>query len=65
MSNINYMLGNLIGRAIVISLFAYILWFVYNNMNNMPQPVFTQESRRFGGSGYARHARSFNRFGRR
>ena len=65
MSNINYMLGNLIGRAIAISLFAYILWFVYNNMNNMPQPVFTQEGRRFGGSGYARHARSFNRFGRR
>jgi hypothetical protein len=65
MSNINYMLGNLIGRAIIISLFAYILWFVYNNMNNMSQPVFTQEGRRFGGSGYARHARSFNRFGRR
>ena len=61
------MLGNLIGRAIVISLFAYILWFVYNNMNMnvMPQTVFSQEGRRFGRSGYARHAKSFNRFGRR
>ena len=67
MAALNYILGNLIGRVIVISLFAYILWYVFNNMNNVTPVVFSQEGRRFGGSnGYTRHARHFNRrYGRR
>ena len=63
MLDINYMLGNLIGRGIVISLFAYVLWYVYNNMN-MTQTVYIPEERRFGRSnGFSRHARQA-RYGR-
>ena len=57
------MVGNLIGRAIVISLFAYILWYIYN-MNMVPV-VYNQEQRRFGRtSGYNRYSR-YGRIGRR
>jgi len=56
MMDLNYMLGNLIGRGIVISLFAYILWYIYNNMN--PPPVHFPEQRRAG------RASGFNRFSR-
>jgi hypothetical protein len=55
MVDVNYMLGNLIGRAIVISLFAYVLWYIYNKMNS---PKYFPEERRFG------RASGFNRFSR-
>lgn len=45
--DINYMLGNLIGRAIIISLFAYALWYLYNKTRT---PVYVPEQRRFGRS---------------
>ena len=63
--NLNYMFGNLIGRAIVISLFAYILWYIYNMNMNMVPVVYNQEQRRFGRtSGYNRYSR-YGRIGRR
>ena len=65
-ANLNYMVGNLIGRAIVIGLFAYILWYIYNMNMNMAAPVvFNGEQRRFGRtSGYNRYSR-YGRIGRR
>ena len=42
--NLNYMVGNLIGRAIVISLFAYILWYIYNMNMNMVPVIYTKNS---------------------
>jgi hypothetical protein len=61
MLDMNYMLGNLVGRTIVISLFAYILWYIYNKMT--PVVPYFPEERRFGRtSGYSRQA---SRFGRR
>ena len=62
MMDLNYMLGNLIGRGIVISLFAYILWYIYNNMN--PPPMYFPEERRFGRVSRAGRASGFNRFSR-
>jgi hypothetical protein len=59
MSNLDYMLGNLMGRVIMLSLFAYIIWTVYTNMNT-PPPVFSQEGRKFG-----RSTGRGRRFGRR
>jgi hypothetical protein len=67
MSNLDYMLGNLMGRVIMLSLFVYIIWTVYTNTNtntntimNTPPVVFSQEGRRFG-----RSTGRGRRFGRR
>jgi|688.fasta_scaffold184235_3 hypothetical protein len=63
MSNLDYMLGNLMGRVIMLSLFVYIIWIVYTNTNtimNTPPVVFSQEGRRFG-----RSTGRGRRFGRR
>jgi hypothetical protein len=57
------MLGNLMGRVIMLSLFVYIIWIVYTNTNtimNTPPAVFSQEGRRFG-----RSTGRGRRFGRR
>jgi len=57
-----FFLGSLIGRAILISVFAYIIWNVYN-MNTTPTDP---EARRFGRSGINRFGtRSNRRFGTR
>jgi hypothetical protein len=61
MSNLDYMLGNLMGRVIMLSLFVYIIWIVYTNtIMNTPPAVFSQEGRRFG-----RSTGRGRRFGRR
>jgi len=59
MSNLDYMLGNLMGRVVMLSLGAYIIWTVYTNVNT-PPAVFSQEGRRFG-----RSTGRGRRFGRR
>jgi hypothetical protein len=59
MSNLDYMLGNLMGRVVMLSLVAYIIWTVYTNVNT-PPAVFSQEGRRFG-----RSTGRGRRFGRR
>jgi hypothetical protein len=66
MSMSKFFLGSLIGRAILISVFAYIIWNVYN-MNTTPTPTDpVPEARRFGRSGTNRFGtRSYRRFGTR
>jgi len=65
MSMSKFFLGSLIGRAILISVFAYIIWNVYN-MNTTPTDPVVPEARRFGRSGTNRFGtRSYRRFGTR
>jgi hypothetical protein len=64
--DINYMLGNLVGRSIVIGLFAYVLWYIYNN-NMSSQSMFGMfgSGNFFGGPGVSfPEQRRFGRYRR-
>ena len=70
-AELSFMFGNLIGRAFVIGLFAYILWYVFNKINH---PSKLPEERRYGrvsthsrygGSRYGGSRYGGSRYGRR
>jgi len=48
MIDVPYLLGNLIGKAIVLAAIIYIMWYMSNSMSySTPNPIMGAESRRY------------------